>query len=254
MACTPLGAERMRPTALRVSSGERASAGAWLAQVKEQTAPDFSSWNFSGAFSVWSSGRTNTALARSGMALSCSPPQRDTSRASGSAWRHWASTRLALGMLLWISAPEWPPGRPVSSSVQSFPEAGRRGRERARSHRAPPAQPTVSTPSSSLSRLMSIRPSRSEQSSPAAPSRPISSSTVNTASMGGWGMASSSSRASIMATAAPSSPPRVVFSARSQSPSRTSVRGSFSKSWSVPGDWTHTMSVCPWRITAGCPS
>ena len=70
MACTPLGAERMRPTALRVSSGERASAGAWLAQVKEQTAPDFSSWNFSGAFSVWSSGRTNTALARSGMALS----------------------------------------------------------------------------------------------------------------------------------------------------------------------------------------
>ena len=25
-------------------------------------------------------------------------------------------------MLLWISAPEWPPGRPVSSSVQSFPD------------------------------------------------------------------------------------------------------------------------------------
>ena len=24
--------------------------------------------------------------------------------------------------------------------------------------------------------------------------------------------------------------------------------------WSVPGAWTHTMSVCPWRITAGCPS
>ena len=125
------------------------------------------------------------------------------------------------------------------------------GRGRCRSHRAPPAQPTVRIPSASESMFSRYLLLRSEQSRAVAPSRPVSSSTVNTASRGGWGMTPSSSTAMAMATAMPSSPPRVVPRALIQSPSTASSRLSLVKSWSTPASATHTMSRWPWGCAGG---
>ena len=84
----------------------------------------------------------------------------------------------------------------------------------------PPAQLTVKTPSASESRFSSFRPRRGDASSATAPIMPISSSVVKTTSSRGWGIVRSSRMARAMATAMPSSPPRVVPRARTQ-PSST---------------------------------
>ena len=260
MACTPLGAERMSSRARRLSSAERARQDPPPVWARAQDAPGSSPARACrkalsrSPLSAPPAGRRTRASAWPGMALSCSPPWREMSRTPGRLVRHWASTRLALGMFLWISAPEWPPGRPDTERVKTSPEAASAGRGMCRSHRAPPAQPTVRIPSASESMFSRYLLLRSEQSRAVAPSRPISSSTVNTASRGGWGMASLSSTAMAMATAMPSSPPRVVPRALIQSPSTTSSRPSLVKSWSTPASATHTMSRWPWSITAGWSS
>ena len=118
----------------------------------------------------------------------------------------------------------------------------------------PPAQLTVKIPSSSESRFTIRRPRRDPASIPAAPSMPISSSAVNTASTRGCSMASSSSTARAMATAMPSSPPRVVPSAQTDSPSVRRSSPSRSMSLLHSGACWHTMSMWPWRITGSAAS
>ena len=120
-----------------------------------------------------------------------------------------------------------------------------------------PAHPTVRTPSSSLSRLIRVEPVSSDPSSAFAPSSPTSSATVISSSSGPWGSDASSASAIIAAIATPSSAPRVVPSAFSQSPSRTSAIRPSAGSFGLAGSRSHTMSRCPWsdhgrrRLAAG---
>ena len=161
---------------------------------------------------------------------------------------------FALARPLSISTPEWPPSSPVIESIKPrSPSSGREAAGSTQSRRSPPAQQTVNTPSSSESMLSSSLPLRSEQSSPAAPSMPTSSSTVNTASSGGCFRLSSASTASAMATATPSSPPRLVPSAQTLCPSVRSRIGSRAMSSGQPSAFAQTMSRWPCRMTgAAC--
>ena len=116
---------------------------------------------------------------------------------------------------------------------------------------APPAQPTVKTPSSPESRFISVLPESADTSTPSAPYIPVSSSVVKSASSGGCAAVSSSKTASIMATAMPSSAPKVVPSAESISPMSTRRKPSFLKSIAQSAVFSHTISRCPCKITVG---
>ena len=87
------------------------------------------------------------------------------------------------------------------------------------------------------------RPLRTDTSRPSAPYIPVSSSTVKMASMAGWDRESSSRMAMAMATAMPSSPPRVVPLAETVSPSSTRSRPSAAMSLVQPGSFSQTMSM-----------
>ena len=71
----------------------------------------------------------------------------------------------------------------------------------------------------------------------------VSSSEVMKASRGPWGMVSSSKIAMMVAIAMPSSAPKVVLRARTQSPSIHVSMGSVSKLWGESGVFWGTMSV-----------
>ncbi len=64
-------------------------------------------------------------------------------------------------------------------------------------------------------------------------------------------MSALSNMARPYATAMPLSAPSVVPSARTRSPSIFRGIGSLEKSWRDPLDFSQTMSICPWMITAG---
>ena len=152
--------------------------------------------------------------------------------------------------------PEWPPRSPPTTRARRTPPAGSACRSRGSPIRlsTPPAQPTVKTPSVSESRFTRSRPVRKPGSRRLAPLRPVSSSTVKRSSSGGWSSASRSASAAARARPAPLSAPRVVPSARSQSPSHTSRSGSRVKSWGESGVFSQTMSRWAWSTTAGARS
>src|SRR5271157_3372669 len=146
-----------------------------------------------------------------------------------------------------MSTPEWPPARPEILMRHASPEgAGRRAILRRATELTPPAQPMQRVSSSSLSRLRKYLDLRSPPGNWQAPVRPLSSSIVNTNSSGPWATVSLSMTASAAATPTPSSAPRVVPSALSQSPSTTRRMGSVSKLWTVPSFFSQTMSRWPW--------
>ena len=188
------------------------------------------------------------------MALSFVPPLKSTKRASV-LWNRWliirAINRLAFWCSLLISVPECPPRSPVASRWSSIPSFLLRVIGRVRAKRSPPAQLTVATPSSSESRLIMVRAERRDLSSASAPFNPISSCVVNTHSSAGCVSVSSFRIASMHATAAPLSPPRVVPFAESTPSFMIRSRGSVVKSCATPASFSHTMSVCPCSITAG---
>jgi hypothetical protein len=64
-------------------------------------------------------------------------------------------------------------------------------------------------------------------------------------------MSALSSVARPYATAMPLSAPSVVPPARTKSPSIFRGTGSLEKSWRDPLDFSPTMSICPWMMTAG---
>ena len=115
----------------------------------------------------------------------------------------------------------------------------------------PPAQPMKSSPSSSESRLTRYLPVSMPSPRPKAPVRPVSSSTVKSASIAGCSRVLSSNTANAAAIPIPQSAPRVVPLALTHSPSMYVSIGSFSKSNSTLEFFSHTMSMCDWRITAG---
>ena len=107
----------------------------------------------------------------------------------------------------------------------------------------PPAQPILISSSSSVSRLSSIVASKCPAFRPSAPVIPVSSSIVNNASRGGCGMSLLSSVANIVATPMPLSDPKVVPSARTQSPSTYIFIPCVIKSNVVSLFFWHTMST-----------
>ena len=158
------------------------------------------------------------------MALRMLPPCHDARRASSSAMASRTmrtSILLALPRPAEISRPECPPFSPftvrrtatsslsVSSSLYSSVAV----------MSTPPALPIISSPSSSVSRLSSISPSSSPAGRSLAPYIPVSSSAVISASMGPCFRSVDSITAIIAATPRPSSAPRVVPFAFTQSPS-----------------------------------
>ena len=117
----------------------------------------------------------------------------------------------------------------------------------------PPAQPTNISASSSESRLSRIEPLSMPSPRLLAPVRPVSSSTVNRASTGPCTRVLSTITASDAAIPIPLSAPRVVPSARSQSPSTMVLIGIVSKSNDLSFD-SHTISICDCRTTVGASS
>ena len=163
-----------------------------------------------------SSDTTISALLSTGIALSLSPPSTEiiqNGSASCSSNNSLPSKILALARPLSISEPEWPPTRPCTRSVIAVPSADAQLIGKTAVAFTPPAQPARKWPSSSESRFRRYFAFRSVVSSAMAPSIPTSSSVVNTTSSSGCAIALSSRIASPMATAMPSSPPRVVPSA-----------------------------------------
>ena len=158
---------------------------------------------------------------------------------------------LELARPLWISSPEWPPISPSTVRVKVSPAKGSRFTGRVHTARVEPAQLTVSTFSSSESMLIMYFALRSEASSARAPIMPTSSSTVNRHSSGPWAISSASRIARPIATAMPSSPPRVVPRAPTSSPSTNRSRLSVSMSLAQSGSFSQTMSIWPCSITVG---
>ena len=117
---------------------------------------------------------------------------------------------FAFAPCFWISTPECPPVTPFTWTETTLPLQRLLSAGNTHSTIIPPAQPTRKCPSFSESRFSIRRDFKEEQSIATAPSIPISSSTVNTASIGGCSNVSSSRIASAIATAIPSSPPKVV--------------------------------------------
>ena len=113
---------------------------------------------------------------------------------------------------------------------------------------SPPAEPIIISPSCSVSRLSSISPSSSPSGRAFAPIIDVSSSAVMRALSGPCFMFLSSMMAMIAATPIPSSAPRVVLLAYTQSPSMRVSIGSFMKSCVLVGVFCGTMSICACRI------
>ena len=198
-----------------------------------------------------------SALAFLGIALSRLPPsrlQRKYFPSPLSLCKRRARIRTAFARPSPILSPEWPPLRPLTESVTTMPVFSLRFAGRVHTNSAPPPQEAVMMPSFSESMLISLRLLSEERSIPAAPRRPTSSFTVNMHSRGGHLSESSSSSASMIATAIPSSPPRVVPSALSHTPSVTRVIGWVSMSRSRCSSFSQTMSTWPCRATGSASS
>ena len=201
-----------------------------------------------------SSDTTISALLSTGIALSLSPPSTEiiqNGSASCSSNNSLPSKMFALARPLSISEPECPPTRPWTGSVIAVPSAEAQLIGRNDVAFTPPAQPARKCPSSSESRFKRYFAFRSAVSSAMAPSMPTSSSVVKTTSSSGCSIVLSSRIANPMATAMPSSPPRVVPFAWTYPSSTTRFSPSFSKSKSTPASLTHTISRCPWSIRTG---
>ena len=200
-----------------------------------------------------------TAIASRGIALRLLPPSSDTSRNGATSYASRStrpSTLIAFARPSAICTPEWPPSPPparTESETASAEDAARGASTRIHVS-VLPAQPTVRTPSSSLSRLISVPPVSRDPSSAFAPSSPTSSATVIKSSSGPCGIDSSSTSVIIAAIAIPSSAPRVVPSAVSQSPSRTNTIRPSAGSFGLEGSRSQTMSRWPWRISVGADS
>ena len=198
------------------------------------------------------------ATASRGIAFRLLPPAKVTSRNGTvvcAARSARPSTLTALDRPRAISMPECPPWPPLTSTLSIPPSsAGARGALTRIHVSVLPAQPTVSTPSSSLSRLMSVEPVRSVPSRAFAPSSPTSSATVISSSSGPCSSDSSSTSAIIAAIATPSSAPRVVPSAVSQSSSRTTTILPSAGSFGLAESRSQTMSRWPWRMRTGADS
>ena len=265
MACTPLGRQVSMQSALPVvtsSIGRLLVSTVSTATVRPGSVIRYSF--FSSAASVSAAFRAalpsatvTTAVAAVGMALPLLPPSADTRRSSVAADMARSSrpsSTSALARPLLISTPECPPTRPDTRTASVSPANSSRISGRWQNTLLPPAQPTVKIPSSSESIFSMVRPCRGVTSSTAAPNIPISSSVVSTTSSRGCCKVVSSSAASAMATAMPSSPPRVVPLAPTRSPSTKRSRPSLSMSLAQPASFSHTMSTWPCKITAGASS
>lgn len=106
----------------------------------------------------------------------------------------------------------------------------------------------IISPSVSVSRLRSISPSSSPSGSAFAPTMEVSSSAVMSAFRGSCLRVLSSMIAIMAATPIPSSAPRVVLLAYTQSPSMCVSIGSVSKLCADAGDFCGTMSMCACRM------
>ena len=201
------------------------------------------------------------AVASLGIAFSLPPPVISDTHISHSLCIPVSSepnTLIALACCLCISTPECPPWSPptvISYTVCTFfDDASLLPSSISHCALTPPAQLTKSTPSVSESIFISLLAVISLVSSACAPSMPISSSLVSTAWIGGCSIVSDASIASIYATAIPSSPPSVVPSAHTLSPSvHKSILSSSIFLWQS-ALFSHTISICPWSISGSLSS
>ena len=174
--------------------------------------------------SMSSLGAVSTASASRGMALRMFPPCHSAKRAPKFAIASRtkrASSLLAFARPSFISNPECPPFNPESSTfiATSSRNVGTSLYSSSAVTFTPPALPIITCPSVSSSKLRRMRPCKVSACRLLTPYMQVSSSTVSRASSGPCFRVSSSITAITVATPIPSSEPRVVPLAFTQSPS-----------------------------------
>lgn len=173
-----------------VASGRRQARPGSAVRISSATAASSCSTPASRAARA-AAATTTVARASRGIALCLSPPLSVATRTSTPARRTCHSARArtftALARWRWMSTPECPPFKPLTSTwIATSPSAfAASSSGRVSTLPAPPAQPTVIVPSSSESRLSSRRPWSMSAAIWLAPVRPVSSSIVNSSSSGG---------------------------------------------------------------------